>query len=169
MSSSRRFLPLVLVAALAVAHWPARAGDWAEVAGPGTTSIYHDVDFLDDDHGCLAAEDEADTRQNEPSLAADDAGGLFLAWKDNREDVGDIYFARSLDGGLTWTDHLRLNQDGAGAIQQLPFVVVDGSGTRVYVVWQDDRNGDQDVFFRESEYNPENAQDNKGQGGPQGN
>src|SRR6266540_2967423 len=39
-----------------------------------------------------------------PAVAVDAAGSLYVVWYDARSGDGDIYFARSTDGGATWTD-----------------------------------------------------------------
>jgi hypothetical protein len=53
----------------------------------------------------------------------------------------DIIFHRSTDGGNTWSQGIRVNQDPAnnGAIQYFPAITVDDSGG-INVVYFDDRN-----------------------------
>ena len=70
---------------------------------------------------------------------------LFMTWRDERDGVGgghgsktgDIYFARSLDGGLTWEADQRIssNPPGSQSLFQSPVVHATDDGQHVYVVW----------------------------------
>ena len=76
-----------------------------------------------------------------PAFAAstvDDS--LFAAWSDYRNGDADAYLARSTDGGETWDEPIRLNDDpsGNGADQFQPQVAVAPNG-RVAVMWFDRR------------------------------
>jgi uncharacterized repeat protein (TIGR01451 family) len=65
---------------------------------------------------------------------------LYVAWSDNRNGDADIYLARSLDGGATWSEPARLNDDplSNGVDQIQPQVAVAPNG-RVSVMWFDRR------------------------------
>jgi hypothetical protein len=70
-----------------------------------------------------------------------------VVWVDN----GDIYSNFSTDGGATWQPaQIRVDTDTT------PFPNVAGSprlavdGTNVYVVWEDSRNGESDIYFNQS-------------------
>jgi hypothetical protein len=88
------------------------------------------------------------TTQSHPSIAS--AGDTFcVAWQDDRHGTNDILFRASLDAGLTFSPDERVDDTGAGASgQTAPSVAVDttGGATRCYVVFEDDRNGNADVF-----------------------
>ena len=79
--------------------------------------------------------------QQAPSLAADAAGTLFAAWQDQRIPLEyEIYFAKSTDGGATWSfPNIRVNDDSPGYNQFLPSVAADALGS-VSVAWEDYRN-----------------------------
>jgi hypothetical protein len=72
---------------------------------------------------------------------------LYVCWDDTRSnfvipvDTRDIYFAKSIDGGATWTLS-GLVDDGSG-IQWQPAIVVDG--TTIHVVWIDERTSPTDI------------------------
>jgi hypothetical protein len=52
----------------------------------------------------------------------------------------DVYFARSLDGGATWSAPFRINEDATDlAFQFLPQVAVSPNGRDVHVAWLDQR------------------------------
>lgn len=80
--------------------------------------------------------------QQEPQIASDGQGGVYMVWSDDRDEIQskDIYgqHFNSL-GQAQWTNNGRLIvtflQD-----QKLPRLAVDGQ-SRVFVVWQDFRNG----------------------------
>ncbi len=67
-------------------------------------------------------------------------GNLYTVWADYRNGDSDIYFARSTDGGTTWSTPVRLNDDptGNGIDQWQPQVSVAPNG-RVAVMWFDRR------------------------------
>ena len=93
-------------------------------------------------------------------VAADGAGVLHAVWADNRPSSEsdadlDIFYARSTDGGATWSANVRLNNDAGSATQKEPALVVSGSGSTVCVAWRDGRNtpdtlgaqDDWDIYF----------------------
>lgn len=79
-------------------------------------------------------------------LAADDTH-VYAVWQDARYGAYDILFARSGDGGSSWSDAVRLDTDTAGAAWSgNPTLAADSDG-RVVVAWEDRRNGETDVYF----------------------
>jgi len=87
--------------------------------------------------------------QYAPSLAVDSSGNIYAAWKDERNEDYDIYFAKSTDGGATWSTDVKVNDDTDFADQYAPSLAVDGSGN-VYVAWSDDRNWNYNIYFAKS-------------------
>jgi uncharacterized repeat protein (TIGR01451 family) len=76
-----------------------------------------------------------------PAFAVSPANGnLYIAWADYRNGDADIYFTRSTDEGVTWSDPVRLNDDPVsnGIDQFQPQVSVAPNG-RVAVMWFDRR------------------------------
>lgn len=85
---------------------------------------------------------------NLPSADADPvSGALVVVWNDQRFGDADILSIRSVDGGLTWSDPVRVNDDASGEAQFFPWIAFDATGVG-HVVWYDRRgNGfDLDVY-----------------------
>jgi hypothetical protein len=79
-----------------------------------------------------------------PPAIAVDSGIVHLTWIDYGETIdGEIYYTRSIDGGLTWEKNFILVKDANSA--RYPLIACKGSN--VYLVWQDVENK---VFFKAS-------------------
>ena len=90
-----------------------------------------------------------------PALAAGRGGDVRLAWTDvrAREPDGNLFTARTSDGGRSWqTDRqLDLSRRGFDPDRDRPSlqhaVTLAKSGERGFAAWQDDRAGNQDILF----------------------
>jgi hypothetical protein len=69
-------------------------------------------------------------------------GRLYIAWGDCRHGDRDVFCANSDDGGQTWSDAVRVNDDpiGNGKDQLTQHLAVDHSDGSVYVVFYDRRD-----------------------------
>lgn len=79
------------------------------------------------------------------SLALSPSGAIYLAWVDGRRGNGngDIFLTKSVDGGLTFSANVMVNdisQPGADSAQFLPSIAVDAADN-VYVSFTDLRLG----------------------------
>jgi hypothetical protein len=83
-------------------------------------------------------------------LLTDGQGRLFLVWTDRRDGPEDIYFTRSEDGGQRWDDPVRLTRRRAGATSSRNAHMALGADGRVYVAWEDRRNGREDIYLNAS-------------------
>ncbi|HXG00715.1 MAG TPA: sialidase family protein, partial [Bacteroidota bacterium] len=80
-----------------------------------------------------------------PSLAV--AGStVHVVWHDNRDGNYEIYYKRSTDEGLTWAADSRLTNNTSTS--QYPSVAV--AGQAVYAVWQDNRDGNDEIYYTRS-------------------
>lgn len=78
-----------------------------------------------------------------PALTATD-GRLVLAWESYRTGHAEIRTRTSLDEGLTWS--------GAEALTDYPgfsiYPALAGYDGRAYAVWQDNRAGNIEIYFK---------------------
>lgn len=73
---------------------------------------------------------------------------VHVAWEDQRNGSGDIYYKRSTDEGLTWGADIQLTNDPAD--QYDPCLAV--SDSIVHVVWHDDRiaSNNREIYYKRS-------------------
>jgi PKD repeat protein len=129
------------------------------VTGPGGSDIEVKEDYivvsvstdvrLDTDVPGAAASQNA-------QVASDERGNVYAVWQDLRNGAyDDIYFNYSTDNGVTWQeDDIRVDMDEPGAAASInPQIACDGLHRRVYVVWQDARNGKYDIYARTATMN----------------
>src|SRR3954451_6190821 len=76
------------------------------------------------------------------ALALDARDRLFVLWgaAHTSSGLGRMYFARSTDGGATWTARVDVSRAPAGANNLFPALAARGDGD-VRIAWMDDRNG----------------------------
>lgn len=69
-------------------------------------------------------------------------GSLYVLWSDQRngENDTDIWLIRSSNRGDNWSNPVKVNQDGAGKHQFMPWMTIDQHSGIVYVVYYDRRN-----------------------------
>ncbi len=99
---------------------------------------------LDGAAGAFDPDVDTATTQSHPDmkLAGQD---LCVAWQDDRNGTNDVYFTVSGDGGAHFAPDERVDDTGAGpSAQTAPSVAIDGN--RCYVVWEDTRLGNSDLF-----------------------
>jgi len=84
-----------------------------------------------------------------PTITSDNDRTIYCAWQDIRTGDWDIYLSKSTNFGLNWDDdQLVTNATTSDGHQQYPVIVL-GSMTEpvLYLVWQDMRNDDGDIYF----------------------
>jgi len=80
--------------------------------------------------------------QCNPALSIGDDDRLYLTWQDNSNGNWDIYHCSSANGSI-WSAYTQVT-DSTGN-QTAPAIAVDSQGL-VYIVWQDDRHGNPDIY-----------------------
>jgi len=68
---------------------------------------------------------------------------IQVVWKDHRDGNTAIYTKYSVDGGISWSNDMRLTDNSA--ISENPTIAV--SGQFVHVVWMDRRFGNTEIFY----------------------
>ncbi len=72
---------------------------------------------------------------------------VHVVWQDQRTGgTLEIYYLRSTDNGITWDPEIRLTNDP----QSSYYPSVSVSGTLVYVLWEDNRDGNYEIYFKRS-------------------
>jgi hypothetical protein len=85
--------------------------------------------------------------QEAPQVAMDSNGDMFFAWADKRKGNWDIYSTYSLDGGRTFKEAIRLNDNSGSSDQYAPSLYLSADGKSFCVSWTDKRNADADIYF----------------------
>ena len=84
---------------------------------------------------------------NNPVLALDASDNLHFVWHDDTPGNFEIFYARSTDGGFTWTSGKRLTLTSGAS--KYPVIVVDSSN-RLHIFWQDDTPGNGELYYKRS-------------------
>ncbi|MFN2501735.1 MAG: exo-alpha-sialidase [Pyrinomonadaceae bacterium] len=71
---------------------------------------------------------------------------VHVVWRDDRDGNREIYSKRSTDGGVSWETDTRLSNNAA--LSEYPSVTV--SGSVVHVVWYDNRDGNDEIYYKRS-------------------
>ena len=69
---------------------------------------------------------------------------VHVVWPDNRDGNFEIYYVGSKDGGKSWGAETRLTNNSS--ISTYPFV--SASGTVVHLIWQDNRDGNFEIYYK---------------------
>jgi len=86
-----------------------------------------------------------------PSLAVS-GNNIHIVWHDLRDGNWEIYYKRSTDNGATWQPDVRLTND-ASVSERASIALWNNS---IYVVWQDERDNDKEIYFKISTDNGNN-------------
>lgn len=88
---------------------------------------------------------------NDPNLSTypsiSSSGSIVVvSWSENRDGNYEIYYKLSTDNGGSWGADTRFTNDGAVSLQ--PCVSV--SGQIVHITWHDNRNANDEIYYRRS-------------------
>jgi len=73
---------------------------------------------------------------------------VHVVWMDSRDGAMGIYYKYSPDQGINWSPDIRLTDSFPDASQQFPSIAV--TGDVVHVVWEDERTGNYEIFYKRS-------------------
>jgi hypothetical protein len=131
-------------------RYPAVAADGGKAYAVWADNGDKDYDIMFREHDGAAWQleeevnvDDRDIDQFVPDVAAD-GGTAHVVWHDPTNGDYDIMYRKK--SGAVWGPLEEMSSDVATEIQQNP--VVAASGGKVYVAWQDGREGDWDIYFR---------------------
>lgn len=84
-----------------------------------------------------------------PQIAVDASGNIHVVWQENTTTVvnNDVFFARSVDGGLTFSPPQNLSNNPGDSSN--PWITVDATGN-INVSWMDTTPGKASTFFARS-------------------
>ena len=71
---------------------------------------------------------------------------VHLVWTDTRFEAEEVYYCHSLNSGQSWGDQTRLTKDNGNSIS----ASVSSVANDVHVVWQDNRNGNEEIYYKRS-------------------
>jgi len=92
----------------------------------------------------------ADTRLTSDPGSSEDpnisvsGSSVHIVWKDERDGNKEIYYKRSTDGGINWEADVRLTN----ATGQSEFPSVSISGSVLHVLWEDERDGNYEIYYK---------------------
>jgi photosystem II stability/assembly factor-like uncharacterized protein len=82
-----------------------------------------------------------------PSVGVDGSGNSMIVWEDQRNGDYDIYLQSFNSSGTPQGTNFKVNDDAVSAYQYFPSVAVNSSGNAV-VVWEDSRDGYNDIYLQ---------------------
>lgn len=83
-------------------------------------------------------------------IAVDDYGYIYVVWNDKRSGFySHIYFSRSTDGGLTFSENIRVDTGEITKEGYQPCITLDDEGT-IFLAWMQDSSIYHDIYFCKS-------------------
>jgi len=86
------------------------------------------------------------TSFNNAWCVASSGDTVHVVWYDNRDGNYEIYYKRSTDVGSNWGPDTRLTDNSASS--EWPAISVSGSD--VHIVWYDFRDGNNEIYYKQS-------------------
>jgi prepilin-type N-terminal cleavage/methylation domain-containing protein len=85
-----------------------------------------------------------------PEVAVDNAGHLYICWNDDSNGNQDVFLVKraSNDGSDLWGGSKQMQTDADNKDQIKCKIDLSNDFSRIYVTWQDNRNGDADIFMQ---------------------
>jgi hypothetical protein len=86
------------------------------------------------------------TSQNNAWCVASNGNFVHVIWEDNRDNNSEVYYKRSIDGGVNWEPDTRLSYHPALSA----YPSISASGLFVHTVWYDNRDGNEEIYYKGS-------------------
>ncbi|TET89790.1 MAG: exo-alpha-sialidase [Methanomassiliicoccales archaeon] len=94
----------------------------------------------------ILSNDDSECSGN-PQIAVEN-GTVLVVWNDCRgSSIFELYYAKSSDNGQTWSENIALTSND-GSNSEWPLVAMRGD--KVHIVWGDERDGQYEVYYRNS-------------------
>ena len=90
-----------------------------------------------------------------PVIAASGAN-VHVVWVDYRDLNSEVYYQHSTDNGATWSEEADLSNTGSNPSLYSLLPAVAASGDNVHVVWSDNFDGNDEIYYRLSADNGSN-------------
>ncbi len=94
-----------------------------------------------------------------PDIALDSSGNFTIVWQDSREGSMDIYYQKYSYDGNKIGGNSRVHSKRPESNQIAPAITYLGKNRGFQIVWQDDRNGDWDIYCPVTSLEYSNNQD----------
>jgi len=104
--------------------------------------------YLFDDNVRIDDTSTATSEQSYPAMATGSNEQVYIVWHDTRNGNFQIYSSKSTNGGDTFGSNIRV--DGGDSNAKYPAIDVGPAG-EIYIVWQDNRDGNYDIYFSSSQ------------------
>lgn len=85
-----------------------------------------------------------------PSLSITPGGNVYVAWLDQRGGSLDLYVTNSSAENVSFGQSRKVNDGGGLSFVATPSNDIHASNVGTFLVWQDDRRGDWDIYFARS-------------------
>ncbi len=87
-----------------------------------------------------------------PATAVGPDGTIYIAYEDDPDgpegpDMADIFLISSKDGGRTWSEPVRVNDDSGYAAQFFPMIAVRKTDGSIHIAWGDKRLDPNDIGY----------------------
>ena len=115
---------------------------------PGNNDIYFTKSINEGDNWLAIKRLTSNIGSSESPSIAIDGQNIYVLWEDDTPSSGfpEIYFKKSTNGGDNWTTNRRLTWNAGSS--ESPSIALDSQN--IYIVWQDDTSGNNDIYFRKS-------------------
>ena len=84
------------------------------------------------------------TRDTQMAISGDN---VYVVWYENTPNSSGVFFVRSMDAGTTFTKPINLSGD----TDQILYAQIEVHENSLYVIWNDKRFGNTEVFLRQSD------------------
>jgi hypothetical protein len=85
-----------------------------------------------------------------PSISVSPTDNVFVAWMDRWGGSYDVYVTNSTIEGMSFGGRIKVNNGGGSSLVPTRTNDVHASDVGAFLVWQDERRGDWDIYFARS-------------------